>query len=101
MGVRMKSRQSEKKPGRGDYQKLFQALASLETPRECAEFLEDLCTPADRWRAVGLLKAGRTYRQINEQTGMSVTTIGRVARFMTMGSGGYERIFQRLKEKKK
>ena len=103
----MKSRQSDKKPGRGDYQKLFQAIAALESPRECAEFLNDLCTPAeveamaDRWRAVGLLKAGRTYREINEQTGMSVTTVGRVARFMTMGSGGYERVFQRLKGIKK
>jgi TrpR-related protein YerC/YecD len=103
----MKSRQSEKKPGRGDYQKLYEAVTALRSPRESADFLADLCTPAeleamaDRWRAVGLLKAGKTYREISELTGMSVTTVGRVARFMTMGNGGYEKVLQRLREKKR
>jgi TrpR-related protein YerC/YecD len=91
-----------KKPRTGDYQQLFRAIASLRSPAETADFLTDLCTPAelealaDRWRAVRMLKDGRTYREINGETGMSVTTIGRVARFLAFGRGGYERIWQRL-----
>jgi hypothetical protein len=37
----------------------------------------------------GPAQQGLTYRQINEQTGISVTTIGRVARFLADGNGGY------------
>lgn len=74
---------------------LCRALISLNTVRECRNFLHDLCTPAelqalvDRWQVVELLEQGLTYRKINELTGVSVTTIGRVARFLTDGFGGY------------
>ena len=30
-----------------------------------------------------------SYREIHDHTGVSVTTIGRVARYLTMGNGGY------------
>ncbi|MDH4126663.1 MAG: YerC/YecD family TrpR-related protein [Gammaproteobacteria bacterium] len=59
------------------------------------QFLRDLCTPAelqalvDRWQVVELLEDGLTYRRIYELTGVSVTTIGRVARFLADGYGGY------------
>jgi TrpR-related protein YerC/YecD len=58
-------------------------------------FLEDLCTPAeleamaDRWRVVPLLLEGVPYREIHDRTLVSVTTIGRVARSLERGSGGY------------
>ena len=58
-------------------------------------FLEDLCTPteleamADRWRVVPFLINGMSYRDIQEITGVSVTTIGRVARTLGLGAGGY------------
>lgn len=74
---------------------LSEALLSLETAREVREFLEDLCTPAeleamvDRWRVAQLLDQGYSYRDIREMTEVSVTTIGRVARFMELGAGGY------------
>ena len=32
---------------------------------------------------------GMAYREIHERTGVSVTTIGRVARFLAQGNGGY------------
>ena len=54
---------------------------------------------ADRWRAVRMLKLGKTYREISELTGMSVTTVGRVARFMELGSGGYEIVYKRVNDK--
>ncbi|MDX1556800.1 MAG: YerC/YecD family TrpR-related protein [Xanthomonadales bacterium] len=81
---------------------LSEALLCLETPEEIRAFLEDLCTPAeieamvDRWRVVQLLNNGMSYREISERTEVSVTTIGRVARFMDMGRGGYRMALNRL-----
>ena len=74
---------------------LFRAIITLRTATECRNFFRDLCTPAelqalvDRWQVVELLEQGLTYRKINDLTGVSVTTIGRVARFLTDGFGGY------------
>ena len=81
---------------------LCAAIASLNTVEECRAFLRDLCTPAelqalaDRWAVVGLLQAGLPYREINKQTGVSVTTIGRVARYLVSGNGGYSLAAERL-----
>jgi uncharacterized protein YerC len=44
---------------------------------------------ADRWRVVPLLLQELPYREIHERTLVSVTTIGRVARTMERGAGGY------------
>ncbi len=74
---------------------LCRALLSLDTPAEMQAFLRDLCTPAelealvDRWRVVPYLLAGYAYREIHDRTSVSVTTIGRVARFLQQGNGGY------------
>lgn len=85
-------------------QSLFRAFAEIRTPQEAQKFLEDLCTPmeiqamADRWQVVALIKAEKPYRQIYAETGVSVTTVGRVARSLTMGEGGYNLIYERLKK---
>jgi TrpR-related protein YerC/YecD len=74
---------------------LYQALLNLRSVDELRAFLRDLCTPAelealaDRWRVVPYLKLGTPYREIHDHTGVSVTTIGRVARFLQQGNGGY------------
>ena len=74
---------------------LCRALLSLDTSAEMLAFLRDLCTPAelealvDRWRVVPYLLAGYAYREIHDRTSVSVTTIGRVARFLQQGNGGY------------
>lgn len=84
---------------------LSEALCQLKTPEEVRLFLEDLCTPAelesmvDRWRVAQLLEQGLSYREIHELTQVSVTTVGRVARFMEMGSGGYRTVLDRLASK--
>ena len=78
------------------------ALAALETPEEVRAFLRDLCTPAelqamaDRWAVVDPLKRAVPYREIHRLTGVSVTTIGRVARFLSGGHGGYATAARRL-----
>ena len=81
---------------------LIQALLALRTEEECRRFLSDLCTPAelealvDRWAVVAYLDDGLPYRRIHELTGVSVTTIARVARFLTAGNGGYRTALDRL-----
>ncbi len=84
---------------------LYEAIAAIRDVEEAKKFFEDLCTPterqsmADRWRVVLPIKQGIPYRTIYEQTGVSVTTIGRVARCLTQGTGGYNLIFERIKRK--
>ena len=74
---------------------LFAAINSLQDIQGCRRFFKDLCTPAelqalvDRWQVVGYLQQDLPYRRIHDMTGVSVTTIGRVARFLSDGFGGY------------
>jgi TrpR-related protein YerC/YecD len=81
---------------------LFTALLSLRDIGECRAFFDDLCTPAelqamkDRWNVVEMLGQGLTYRQIHNATGVSVTTVGRVARCLQSGAGGYASVWQKL-----
>jgi TrpR-related protein YerC/YecD len=83
-------------------QALFHAILALETESECRQFFDDLCTPAeiealiDRWSVVPLLEQGLPYRRIHDLTGVSVTTVGRVARYLSGGNGGYRTILDRL-----
>jgi TrpR-related protein YerC/YecD len=74
---------------------LCRALLSLRTLPAMRAFLRDLCTPAeleavtDRWKVVPYILKGMPYREIHEHTAVSITTIGRVARFISEGNGGY------------
>lgn len=86
---------------------LYEAIAAANTVEEIQQFFQDLCTPAeiqamaDRWRVVPLVKASVPYRQIYDETGVSVTTVGRVARCVMLGEGGYNLIYERLRKKKR
>jgi TrpR-related protein YerC/YecD len=94
--------QSQKVDLKSAARSLSEALLSLQSTQEVRQFLEDLCTPAeveamvDRWRVAQLVDQGYTYRDIREMTEVSVTTIGRVARFMEHGTGGYRTVLDRL-----
>ena len=52
----------------------------------------------DRWHVVELLQQGLPYRKIHDLTGVSVTTIGRVARFLNEGFGGYSVALERTRQ---
>ncbi len=84
-------------------EELFSALLRLKSVAELRAFFQDLCTPAelqamkDRWLVVELLAAGLTYREIHDRSGVSVTTIGRVARCLSVGAGGYRQALDRLR----
>ena len=97
--------QSQKQELRSAARSLSEALLSLQTAAEVKQILEDLCTPAeieamvDRWRVAQLLEQGYAYRDIRDMTEVSVTTIGRVARFIEHGTGGYRTALDRLENK--
>lgn len=90
--------------GRHFEKSLFKAISLIQSAEEAQRFFQDLCTPAelqamtDRWRVVADIKAGKPYRQIYEETGVSVTTVGRVARSLSLGEGGYHLIYSRLEK---
>jgi TrpR-related protein YerC/YecD len=95
---------SQKRELKSAARSLSETLLSLETTQEVKQFLEDLCTPAeleamvDRWRVAQLVNQGNSYRDIREITKVSVTTIGRVARFIEQGTGGYRTALDRLEK---
>ncbi len=78
-------------------------LSRLRSAAEVRAFLSDLCTPAeleamsDRWKVVPLLLQGVPYREIHDRTLVSVTTIGRVARTLEHGAGGYAKAARRAR----
>jgi len=68
---------------------LCEALLTPRDADEMARLLSDLCTPAEvrtlaeRWHVARLLgQTDLTYRDIHDATGVSTTTIVRVARFL-------------------
>jgi TrpR-related protein YerC/YecD len=81
---------------------LAAAILTLRSVEECRAFLRDLCTPAelqamaDRWAVVEYLRRGLPYREVQRATGVSLTTIGRVARYLAAGAGGYQLAIDRL-----
>jgi len=82
------------------YLELEDALTRLDDPDQVKAFLIDLCTPAElralteRWHVAQILNEGeKSYRDIQAETGVSTTTIGRVARFLRDEPyGGYRAV---------
>ena len=68
---------------------LLRALLTPATADEMGRLLTDLCTPqeirtlAERWHVARLLDGtDLSYREIHDATGVSTTTIVRIARFL-------------------
>lgn len=85
---------------------LCRALLTPRDENEMARLLADLCTPAEirtlaeRWHVARLLDQSElTYRDIHEATGVSTTTIVRVARFLKQEPHqGYPMAIARVRE---
>ena len=81
---------------------LMSTIASLSTTEETLSFFSDLCSRseleamADRWAIAPLLEQGLSYRNIHKMTGISLTTIGRVAQCLQHGANGYKKALQKL-----
>ena len=90
-----------KKVTKRDFESLYEAILSLEDMGEAKMFFRDLLTDreieelAERWKAARLLAEGVPYTQIVERTGLSSTTVARVARWVKQGAGGYRLALKR------
>lgn len=85
---------------------LFKAILELKTADECYAFFEDLCTVTEL-RAISqrivvakMLSDNCVYSDIVAKTGASTATISRVNRSLQYGCDGYEKIFERIENKK-
>ena len=80
---------------------LAQAILSIESEEECFELLEDICTikevddMANRFQIALLLSEGKTFIDVENQTGASSATISRVNRCLKHGKG-YRQIIERM-----
>jgi TrpR-related protein YerC/YecD len=85
-----------------EVESLLEAFASLDSADDVYAFLLDVCTireiqeMAQRLAVARMLAGGVHYPEIQRVTGASPTTISRVSRCVNYGSGGYEKVIERL-----
>ena len=83
-------------------QKLIQAILALKTENEAGRFLRDLMTEkeikefAKRLKAAEMLTEKIPYSTIEKETGLSSTTVARVAKWLNGKGGGYKIIINKL-----
>ena len=79
----------------GDVENLLEVLAEIDDKDTLFALLEDLFTireireTSQRLSVARLLDEGKSYTAIEEATGASATTIARVSKCLSYGSGGY------------
>ena len=72
---------------------LYRLITQLQTPEQCADLFDDLCTRkevenmAERVHAAKLLMEGKTYNQVMAETNISSATLSRVSRCVQYGNG--------------
>jgi len=101
MGIGMESKENNK-----IFEDLCAVLVKINDKNEMIRFMKDLCTPqemkalAERWLVCQLLHKGElSYREINDLTGVSLTTITRVARFLKVEPHhGYRSVLRKIKK---
>ena len=82
---------------------LAKAILSLNNEKECLDFLEDMCTikeiedMASRLEIAKLLSEGKTFVDVERETGASSATISRVNRCLKHG-GGYRMVLERIND---
>jgi TrpR-related protein YerC/YecD len=82
--------------------RLIQAILALETENEAGRFLRDLMTKkeieefAKRLKAAEMLTDKISYSVIEQKTGLSSTTVARVAKWLKGKEGGYKTIINKL-----
>lgn len=82
----------------------YKAVLLLKDEEECYSFFRDVCTVTElrameqRFEVARLLSEGRVYSEILGRTGASSATVSRVARSLNDSTGGYDKVFARMKE---
>ena len=88
-------------------ERLFAAIASMQSPEEVKALFADLCTikeiqdMAQRLDTAVLLDQKCSYQKIAAAVGVSTATISRVNRCLTYGEGGYQIALERMEETEK
>ncbi len=83
-------------------QRLIQAILALKTENEAGLFLRDLMTEkeikefAKRLKAAEMLTEKVPYSTIEKETGLSSTTVARVAKWLNGKGGGYKIVINKL-----
>ena len=81
---------------------LVRLLVNVDDEQAVSEILLDLFTLreirdlASRLQVAKMLSSGLSYSEIEKQTGVSATTIARVSKCLTQGSGGYAKALEIL-----
>ncbi len=82
--------------------RLIEAVLLLETPNEVRRFLRDLMTETEieefgkRLKTAEMLMDSIPYSTIEKETGLSSTTVARVAKWLNGREGGYKNIIAKL-----
>ncbi len=83
---------------------LIEALLSISSREQMKRFLRDLMTEgeiiefAKRFQTASMLSAKIPYSIIENETGFSSTTVARVSKWLSRGTGGYKEIISKLGE---
>lgn len=89
-----------------EFPALCKAFLKIKTTAECKKFLRDLCTITEmralteRWQVARMIDEGIAYREISKKTGVSTTTITRIADWVNNGEKGYSLLLKRMKRGK-
>lgn len=81
---------------------LIKGLLTIKDEKECADFLEDICTTTElkaisqRIAVAKMLLDDCVYSEIVSATGASTATVSRVKRSLQVGNGSYEILFNRM-----
>jgi len=82
--------------------RLIQAILALKTKDEARRFLRDLMTEKEieefskRLEAAEMLTEKVPYSTIEKETGLSSTTVARVAKWLNGKGGGYRTVISKL-----
>lgn len=86
-----------------DTDSLFEAILCLKNIDEAKKFFRDLLTEdeikefSNRWKVAQMLSQKVSYSKIEQETGMSTTTIARISKWLNSGMGGYQLVLKRQK----
>ena len=85
--------------------RLVQAILAIKSENTARRFLRDLMTEkeieefAKRFKAAEMLTEKISYSTIEKETGLSSTTVARVAKWLKGKEGGYKIIINKLHHK--
>jgi TrpR-related protein YerC/YecD len=80
---------------------LIKTILLLKNEKEAKKFFRDLLTEQEilefgkRWQTAKMLNAKIPYSQIEKETGLSSTTVARIAKWLNRGMGGYKLMINR------